>query len=76
MSRARIANICSTNITINQSRYRALTAKADNKMSKITFILSKQYRGRRYIRCEPPKTVAPPLTAQTIANNDKFNIAN
>ena len=28
------------------------------------------YRGRRNIKCEPPKTVAPPLTDQTTPIND------
>ena len=28
------------------------------------------YRGRRNIKCEPPKTVAPPLTDQTTPINN------
>ena len=31
---------------------------------------SVQYRGRRNIKCEPPKTVAPPLTDQTTPINN------
>ena len=35
-----------------------------------TYQAFQQYRGRRNIKCEPPKTVAPPLTDQTTPINN------
>ena len=41
-----------------------------NSICNIFILLVDLYRGRRNIKCEPPKTVAPPLTDQTTPINN------